>query len=136
MAIQFQSKKFKEARGLLGIYISKNITRVEDRSSLKARADWYRKLLGIENALFFSENVDVKGSVTSETLVILDALPENIDAYTEIIFASEGKTGKYTIPLFTSDSLMSDIKELFRFIKELEEKPNSKEELTQWEEVK
>ena len=130
MAIPFQSKKLKEARGLLGIYLSKNITRVEDRSSPKARADWYRKMLEIDNALFFSENVDAKGSVAGETLIILDAMPEHIDAYTEIIFATEGKTGKYTVPLFTSDSLMGNIKELFRLVKELEE-PIEEELVTQ-----
>lgn len=128
MAIQFQNKKVNVANGVFGIYLPENIKRIENCKTLKERADWYRRLLNIENALFFSENIGIDGGISGETLIVLDVNPDKIDANTKYNFATEGHTGQYTIPLFFGESLMTDVDRLFKFVDDLNEKSDTEEE--------
>lgn len=104
MGIEFKPKEknvvVSVAKGIAGYKIPASVYDVEDNSSLKNRAAWYRKLLGIDNALFFSEDAGPNGNVPSETLIILDCLPTQVSPSTLYEFASEGKSGQYTVPLF------------------------------------
>ena len=119
LAIAFTKKKqIKKTitKGVYGIVLPEAIYRVEDS---KNRADWYRKLLNIDNALFFSENVGVDGHVTGTTLIILDVTKDEIHPGIQIEFATEGKTGQYTIPIFMSDALFGNYDDMKKFVKEI-----------------
>lgn len=94
------SKKAKIANGVIGLKISDCIYRIEDSNN---RADWYRKFLGIDNALFFSE--DINGG---ETLIILDKTTTQCDINTKLIFAENGINGTYIVPIYSMDNLKLD----------------------------
>ena len=117
-AIAFTKKKHKKTitKGIYGIILPEAIYRVEDT---KNRAEWYRKLLNIDNALFFSENVGENGKVTGTTLIVLDVSKDEIHPGIQIEFATEGKTGQYTIPIFTSDALFAFHSDMLKFANEM-----------------
>jgi hypothetical protein len=119
LAIAFTKKKQMKktiAKGVYGIVLPEAIYRVEDT---KNRADWYRKLLNIDNALFFSENVGVDGKTTGTTLIILDVTKDEIHPGIQIEFATEGKTGQYTVPIFMSDALFAFHSDMVKFANEM-----------------
>jgi hypothetical protein len=70
MGIDFRPKSknvvVAVANGIVGYKLPKSVYSVEDTSSLKARADWYRNLLGLDNALFFSNDVAENSSTATQ----------------------------------------------------------------------
>ena len=126
MIVDFKSKKLKKkdmANGIVGFLISDNLLKIEPKNStLQQRSDWYRKLLGIDNLLFFSENKDNSENVSGYSLIVLDINKDEYDPNTtKLNFAESGHTGKYTIPFIDINTiplgLIFNFKEIINKIK-------------------
>lgn len=103
MKIDFISKKVTKksvANGLVMFVVPDVLYKLEPKNCTpKIRGDWYRELLDIDNLLFFSEN-ESNGIITGESLIILDIHKDEYDpALTELNFAENGKSGRYTTPI-------------------------------------
>lgn len=109
-SIDFNSKKTvikTVANGIIRFIIPTTLYNLEPKDcSLQIRTEWYRKLLGIDNVLFFSENVGEDGEIVGESLVVLDIIKsEYSPTKTKLNFAENGHTGKYTTPIINIEAI-------------------------------
>ena len=126
MIVDFKSKKIKKkniTNGVLAFVISESLQKIEPKNcTLQERSNWYRELLGIDNLLFFSENKDDNENITGYSLIILDITKDEYDQnITELNFAENGRTGRYTVPFIDVNSvplgLIFNFKEIINKIK-------------------
>ena len=107
MGIDFKTKEKKTkkatiANGIFGLVETEQMKRLYQ--NYENKQDFYNDYLGINNAIFLSENKN-GNVVTSYTLIILDISKDEFWYGMPLNFADGGHTGKYTIPIIDTRSL-------------------------------
>lgn len=98
-----QRIKKEQMNGVVRIPITPVLQELENRFDPKYRDEFYRNLLGIDNAIFFSENIG--NMEVPESIVVLDGHHKEFWYGMKLNFAENGHTGAYTVPSLILDNI-------------------------------
>lgn len=117
MSLKFEvrTNKIKIANGLYRFHLPKCIQRImPEFKNKKEKGDWVRKFLDINNAIFFSEDVNSDGLPSGESICVLDVDINKMDPLAKVIICKDdngnlGVTGKYIIPYIAFNTMPFNI---------------------------